>query len=186
MDTNLIKSSGTKLDLDWYLYNGEYYFIPDDTIKYKTTDVIINANAGFFSFPLTNPYGACYFIRGFFKISLGTDYRDISAFDDGYYIRPFSNGYGRALCYVGLGDNYPSSDVVFFTENGTIYRLSNNLFVSVSGGVHYLIQVNELGEVVSDPYPAGTEEIYIRDNKLYSRVYGVEKPLPEELNTRYL
>lgn len=186
MDINIIKTNGTKLDLDWYLYNGEYYFIPDDEIKYKTTDVIINSNAGFFSFPLSSPYGACYFIRGFLKIALGTDYRTIQAFNDGYYTRPFNNGKGSVLCYVGLGDNYPSSDTVFFTEDGTIYRLTNNLFVSVSGGVHYLIKVNNNGEVVNEPYPAGTEEVYIRGEKLYTRIYGVETPLAEELNTRYL
>lgn len=130
---NLILNSGKKLPFNWYEFRGRYYRIFNNEIVLESNDLRTDEEIGFFIYRhLINPSILVIVIKTYVGFIYNTAIEDVKVFNDGFFICNTEDGLHKEL-------RMSDTQIIIADD---IYRLSNGIFVGVSNGIHYIVDID--------------------------------------------
>lgn len=128
-----IMKNGQKVGLSWYLYEGEYYQIFNNTVRYaRQKSLKINSHEGWFVLDLENSNACVIYIDGFEKVLNGVDVNTVVIYPDKYFMF-------RSLS--GVWELWRHDAHILSAD--TITRLTDVLWSLSSNGIYYISNLND-------------------------------------------
>lgn len=139
-----IQANGKAVGFSWYLYEGEYYQIYSNKIRYsRQRNIKIDTHHGWYILDIANMNAVLLYIDGFEKILSGVDIADIVIYPDRYFIFKSPDKKKTELwrhdAQLVVADN--------------IYRLTEEFWCLCSNGIYYLSNLDGRSSIPVGRWP---------------------------------